>query len=184
MERRVLTLSMLVSAVPAGWLYAGILEPGTASAKRRALSASKGKRNMTILRINIVLKISDGQVDTDRSGALLCTDAALLRDLAFYLGRRLPASLEFDVETRLISAVGSAPIDVLLAVSAADAAAESVSVHLMKRPTLLYLSKGNSRFTELHALLDSAASQKKTVAIGVLPGGNIVEDVRVDDWQR
>jgi hypothetical protein len=138
----------------------------------------------TILRVNLVLNIRDDKVETDRAGVLLCSDPQMLRDLAFYLSRRLPASLEFDEATRRISAVGSAPIDVLISVSPANSGTDRIAVHLIKRPTLLYLSKANSRFAELHALLESAASQKKLIAVGVLPAGSLVEDVRVDDWKR
>ena len=44
-------------------------------------------------------------------------------------------------------------------------------------------SRSNRRFDELHRLLLRAVEGKKLVAIGVLPAGNLVEDVRVDDWQ-
>lgn len=138
----------------------------------------------TILRVNLVLNIHDGQVEADRAGALLCSDPAMLRDLAFYQSRHLPASLEYDEATRRISAVGSAPVDLVLAVSMVRDEAPRLTVQLMRRPTLLYLSKTNNRFAELYSLLETAVSRKKPVAIGVLPAGSAIEDVRVDDWQR
>jgi hypothetical protein len=147
--------------------------------QRMAIDVS-GSQRTSKLRINWVSGVNNGHVESDVSGVLNCSDPALLRDLEFYSSHHLPASVAFDEATRQISAVASAPVDLLLAVSAPDSASPWVSVQLLKRPTLLRLSRSNDRFAELLSLLRDAANRKVPVAIGLWPADNEIQDVRVD----
>ena len=166
----------------------GVLQSGGV-----AFSAPKGAQPVTastsaeskmtrVLRINFVSSVRDGRVEADRSGVLLCGDSALLGNLAFYATHHLPASVMFDEVSRQVIAVGSAPVDRPMAVAAVNPDSEWISIQLIKRPTLLRLSRKNSRFAELHALLSEAASKKAPVAIGVLPADDEIQDVRLVDW--
>jgi hypothetical protein len=150
------------------------------SAPLRTAIDGSGSQRTSKLRINWVSGINNGHVESDVSGVLKCSDPTLLRDLEFYASHHLPASVAFDEATRQITAVTSAPVDLLLAVSDPDPASPWVSVQLLKRPTLLRLSRSNDRFAELLSLLRDAANRKVPVAIGLRPAGNEIQDVRVD----
>jgi len=56
---------------------------------------------------------------------------------------------------------------------------DPVAVSLLKRPTMLYLSRSHVRFKPLYALLQRALKEKKIVTVGTLPGDMEVEDVRI-----
>jgi hypothetical protein len=85
------------------------------------------------------------------------------------------ASIEYVVASREVSAVGSAPCDLIVSVVPGPA---RIQVQLMKRPSLLYLESNHPRFADLMRALLEAKSRKKEVNIGVLPGSASIEDVR------
>lgn len=55
----------------------------------------------------------------------------------------------------------------------------NVVVDLMKRQTFLYLDREDPRFVSMHQLVSSALQNKRTVAVAVAPGGEIIEDVQL-----
>jgi hypothetical protein len=150
------------------------------SPPQRTTADVSGSQGTGTLRINWLSGLNNGHVESDVSGVLKCNDPVLLRDLEFYASHHLPASVAFDEVTRQVSAVASAPVDLLLAVSDPDSASPWVSVQLLKRPTLLRLSRRNDRFAKLLSLLRDAMSRKVPVAIGLWPADNEIQDVRVD----
>jgi hypothetical protein len=136
------------------------------------------------LRVNKVLSMTRptatgaGAVVTDRSGTLALRRSDLADTLAGLTQQRAIASLEYDAATREVTAVGSAPTDIVMM---ASPTAFGLSVHLMKRPTLLELSGAHPRFQELFKLLREAQTDRRRVSIGVLPGGRRIEDVRLEE---
>jgi hypothetical protein len=135
---------------------------------------------MTIAVI-FILRINGEHVETDKFGTLKCTDRNMLQDLSFYFSHRAPVTIEFAKESGQIASVGSSPTDLILVVSPKTSAEPRVMVHLLKRPTLLYLERSNPRFDQLYGLLQEAFMQKRQVHLGVLAGGSIIEDVRVEE---
>jgi len=150
-------------------------------AKRPGIGADKyrSEKTMRILKVNMIVHLSEKAVETDRDGILECSDSYMRSDLAFYFKHRFPVSIEFDISTRRITSVSSAPTDILVSLSPADGQEGPVAVSLLKRPTMLYLSRSHVRFKPLYALLQRALKEKKIVAVGTLPGDMEVEDVRI-----
>ncbi|MCX7097734.1 MAG: hypothetical protein NTV43_07505 [Methylococcales bacterium] len=135
---------------------------------------------MMNIKIAYILQIVGDQVQTDRNGTLNCTNADFLNDLSFYSSRKIPVTLSFDETNRSIQSVSSAPVDALIVLSQKESPETQITVQLLKRPTLLYLNKSNPRFNELYEQLYQALIEKKQVLIGILPGSNQVEDVRIE----
>lgn len=176
---RLTPMALVISMLGILQLGGSVFADDDSPPQRMAIDVSRSQRTSK-LRINWVSGVNNGHVESDVSGVLKFSDPGLLRDLEFYSSHHLPASVAFDEATRQISAIGSAPVDLLLAVSAPDSASPWVSVQLLKRPTLLRLSRSNDRFAELLSLLRDTANRKVPVAIGLWPADNEVQDVRVD----
>lgn len=135
---------------------------------------------MTTIAVSLILRINGEQVETDKFGMLKCSDPELLRVISFYLSHREPMTIEFEKESRQITSVASAPTDIMVVLSPKTSTEPRVAVHLLKRPTALYLEKSNPRFEELYALLQEAFTEKRQVYLGVLAGDSIIEDVRIE----
>lgn len=154
---------------------AGAASPTRASTAREA--------SVKQLRVNKVISVrypdgnAAGEVVTDKSGALRLVRASDAESLAALARMNQLASIEYDPATLEVTAVGSSPRDVVMALSQGAAV---VSVQLMKRPTLLTLDARNPRFDELMRVLEDAKTTRKAVHLGLLPGATQIEDVRAD----
>jgi hypothetical protein len=123
-------------------------------------------------------------VVTDRSGELVLADPQWLDAVRYLHARKLPASVQYDPATRVVTSVSSAPADIVLALGPVEGQDRAVMVHLMKRPTLLHLDRAHPRFTELYSQIETAQRSKQVIALGVLPGDSNIEDVRAQDWKH
>ena len=135
---------------------------------------------MTTRGVAFILSMRNGEVETDSFGKLKCSDSAMLRDLSFYSSRRQPATVVFEKGSRRITSVSSAPTDKVVSISARTPVEEKIAVQLMMRPTLLFLRTSNARFEEFYDMLKKAVAEKRRVHLGVLPGDDVIEDVRVE----
>jgi hypothetical protein len=129
-------------------------------------------------RVTFIFRVADALVETDVFGTLRCTDSDMLRDLSFYWNSRLPATIAFDEERGRIASVSSAPTDVIVALSPRTSFESCVTVQLRALPTVLYLGKSNSEFKFFYSVLQASLAHESQVHLAVLPGDNVIEDVR------
>jgi len=141
------------------------------------------EKTMRILKVTMIVRLFDKAVETDGEGNLVCDDPDMLSDLAFYAKRRLPVSVEFDTNTRRITSVSSAPNSSKFFFAPVEGPRDRITLELLWRPTQLYLRKDHPRFHELYSRLQQAEKEKRGIALGVLPGGYEIEDVRIGDWE-
>jgi hypothetical protein len=135
---------------------------------------------MTTCAVTFILKVSNGQVETDSVGTLRTNDSGILKDLSFYSSRKQPVTVAFDRESGRIASVSSAPTDLVVGISSTTTSDQRVGVQLMLRPSLLYLYKSNPRFDQLYSIVNTAAAEKRRVHFGVLAGNDVIEDVRLE----
>jgi hypothetical protein len=166
-------VALLIGFSTSGW-SAGANQPKVDPEKRHL------ETTMTTRGVTFILKISNGQVETDSFGSLKSSDSDMLRDLSFYSSRRLPATIAFDRQSGRIASVSSAPTDVIVALSPKAPSEQQVAVQLTMRPSVLYLHKSNPRFDQLYDLLKEALASKRRVHLGVLAGDDVIEDVRIE----
>ncbi len=137
---------------------------------------------MPVVRVVKVLAMAPGSgepagvVKTDTQGELTVERRKDWTTLEMGFLRGWVMGVRF--EDAKVVAAWPADTDQVRAVGSLSDPGERLAVDLMKRQTILYLNRADSRFRALYAQLEAAVKAKAPVAVAVGPGEELIEDVR------
>lgn len=118
-------------------------------------------------------------VITDRAEKPWVSENQYFQFLRSNQGRGTLVVIEFDPNTSEVRMSYPVKQDIIATLGTPKQGEDKVLVQAMMSPTLYYLSLKHPRFSELYRLLEQAHSRGNEAALGIRPGGNMVEDVRV-----